>query len=290
MSDGGHDEMPPSDDDAMGRYAKQETDQGGTLMNVKLETITPEKAARILEKNRNRRISVARVKALVDAMLSEQWQMTGQTIQIDKDGYLVDGQHRLTAIVRSNRSQQFLVVRNVDSEAREVTDYVRPRSASDVLQMHNFASANKISGMSRLLMMVDDGSLVGRPSVIHNMSVLDFAKRNPRMLDWYNKTRQAKVNGSFYAESIIAAAAALYRIDDHEYADGLLTGQHLGEKDARMAARRALQKGTGRKLQSRSNQLHTYNTIVTAYSLWKRGIERFRLTVPEDCIVALVKE
>jgi hypothetical protein len=290
MSEGGHDEVPPSDDDAMGRYAKRETDQGGTPMNTKLETITPEKAARILEKNRNRRISVARVKALVDAMLSEQWQMTGQTIQIDKDGYLVDGQHRLTAIVRSNRSQQFLVVRNVDSEAREVTDYVRPRSASDVLKMHGFASPSKMAGISRLLMMVDDGSLAGTPSVIHNMSIKAFAEQNRGMLDWFNRTRQAKLNGSFYTESIIAAAAALYRIDDHEYADGLLTGQHLGEKDARMAARRALQKGTGRKLQSRSNQLHTYNTIVTAYSLWKRGIERFRLTVPEDCIVALVKE
>jgi hypothetical protein len=259
-------------------------------MNIKMETITPEKAALILKKNKNRTISVARVKALADAMLSGQWQLTGQTIQIDEDGYLLDGQHRLTAIVRSNRSQQFFVVRNVLPEAREVTDYVRARSASDVLKMHGFASPNKMAGMSRLLMMVDDGSLVGRPSVIHNMSVLDFANQNRGMLDWFNKTRQAKLNGSFYTESIIAAAAALYRIDDHEYADGLLTGEHLGERDARMAARRALQKGSGQKLKSRSNQLHTYNTIVTAYSLWKRGIERFRLTVPEDCIVALVKE
>jgi hypothetical protein len=290
MSDGGHDEMPPSDDDAMGRYAKQETDQGGTPMNMKLETITPEKAARILEKNKNRTISWARARTLTDAMLAGQWQLTGQTIQIDKNGYLVDGQHRLTAIVQSNRTQRFFVARNVPPKARDVTDYVRARSASDVLKMHGFASPSKMAGMSRLLMMVDDGSLAGTPSVIHNMNILDFAEQNRGMLDWFNKTRQAKLNGSFYTESIIAAAAALYRIDDHEYADGLLTGQHLGEKDARMAARRALQKGTGRKRQSRSNQLHTYNTIVTAYSLWTRGIERFRLTVPEDCIVALVKE
>jgi hypothetical protein len=283
MSDGGHDEV-------MGRYAKQDTDQGGTPMNIKLETITPEKARRILEKRKNRTISVARVKTLADAMLSGQWQLTGQTIQIDKDGYLLDGQHRLTAIVQSNRTQRFFVARNVPPEARDVTDYVRPRSAADVLKMHGFASPSKMAGISRLLMMVDDGSLAGTPSVIHNMSIKAFAEQNRGMLDWFNRTRQAKLNGSFYTESIIAAAAALYRIDDHEYADGLLTGQHLGEKDARMAARRALQKGSGSKLKSRGNQLHTYNTIVTAYSLWKRGIERFRLTVPDDCIVALVKE
>ena len=41
------------------------------------------------------------------------WELNGAAIVIDEFGNLIDGQHRLSAVVESGTTQQFVVVRNV---------------------------------------------------------------------------------------------------------------------------------------------------------------------------------
>ena len=54
-----------------------------------------------------------------------------QTIQVDREGYLRDGQHRLHAVLEVGTPQWFLVVRGVDPEVFPVLDIGAPRSPGD---------------------------------------------------------------------------------------------------------------------------------------------------------------
>ena len=65
-----------------------------------MTTITPPMAALLLGNNgANRKLNKRHVDFLSDQIKSGKWQKIGQTIVIAKDGTLMDGQHRLTAIV-----------------------------------------------------------------------------------------------------------------------------------------------------------------------------------------------
>ncbi|MBQ1777739.1 MAG: hypothetical protein IIZ93_06210 [Acidaminococcaceae bacterium] len=62
--------------------------------------ITPEMAADLLEKNHyNRPINKIKVARIINDIKTGNFELTHQPIGIDEDGVLVDGQHRLTAIV-----------------------------------------------------------------------------------------------------------------------------------------------------------------------------------------------
>jgi hypothetical protein len=80
------------------------------------EYITPERAQFYLEKNKtNRKVSWAAVGALAYDMATGAFVMTEQGIAFDANGGLVDGQHRLHAIIRSGRAQTMRVTFNAPS-------------------------------------------------------------------------------------------------------------------------------------------------------------------------------
>lgn len=66
-----------------------------------VETITPELAADLLSRNmKNRPVSQQRVRKYMAAMVAGKWLLNGEAIKISIDGRLIDGQHRLKAIIQ----------------------------------------------------------------------------------------------------------------------------------------------------------------------------------------------
>lgn len=103
-------------------------------MQMKLETITPRKAADWLKLNvNNRPLSESYVKQLADSMADGQWQVNGDPIRFDGAGGLTDGQHRLTAIIKSGASVQSWVLRGLDAKAFDTIDRGHKRSNGDIL-------------------------------------------------------------------------------------------------------------------------------------------------------------
>ena len=87
-------------------------------LEVTVETITPEMAEQYLGFNhQHREIKSSKVDKLASAMIEGDWQLNGKTIVFDKDGKLLNGQHRLTAVVLSGQPLTTLVVRGIDKEA-----------------------------------------------------------------------------------------------------------------------------------------------------------------------------
>lgn len=79
----------------------------------------------------NRAIKVQRVEAYARDMRNGEWTPGPQMIIFDTDGLLADGQHRLHAIVASQTTQTFLVVRDVPRRYMLNIDRHGVRSTSD---------------------------------------------------------------------------------------------------------------------------------------------------------------
>jgi len=108
---------------------------------TRVEAIDPSLAALLLTGNvRNRKISKGHVDALVRDMLTGGWRLTHQGIALDRVGRLLDGQHRLSAIVKSGCTIQMSVTYNADPEAFRAVDVGhRSRTVADVYGMANGA-------------------------------------------------------------------------------------------------------------------------------------------------------
>lgn len=104
-------------------------------MTMNYEFISPEMAANLLETTvNNRNISNGTVQAYMNDILNGNWDETvGTAISIDANGVLRDGQHRLTAIVRSGIGIHSWVCRNVSPEG--IYDNNRKRSNSDQISI-----------------------------------------------------------------------------------------------------------------------------------------------------------
>ena len=104
-------------------------------MYCNFEIITPNDAAAMLQKNPNyRRINDKRVLSYALKMEQGFWQENGEPIQFDKSGNLLNGQHRLKAIIKSGKAQKMLVVRDVEAN---VFDVGKTRTWSDYTRATN---------------------------------------------------------------------------------------------------------------------------------------------------------
>lgn len=103
-------------------------------MKTEVVLVTPLLAKKWLERNTdNRDIRPSVVTGLAESITRGEWVLSHQGIAFAKSGRLLDGQHRLLAIVEANRSVQLVVTRDVDDGAFTVMDIGTKRSVSDVL-------------------------------------------------------------------------------------------------------------------------------------------------------------
>jgi hypothetical protein len=105
-------------------------------MDLSVETITAKQAEKYLQFNTNNRpLRKSLVSQYAKDMSSGNWRLTHQGVAFNCDGTLLDGQHRLAAIVQSGVTVQMLVARGVDSRNQLVMDDHAKRSAGDALSL-----------------------------------------------------------------------------------------------------------------------------------------------------------
>lgn len=105
-------------------------------MRVAVEIITPEVAQGYLARNKhNRAMRRGLVERYAESMKRGEWRATHQGIAFDASGYLLDGQHRLKAIIDSGCAVQMTVARDVETGSQLVMDDHAKRSASDALTL-----------------------------------------------------------------------------------------------------------------------------------------------------------
>lgn len=87
---------------------------GAVAMQVRIMWVTPEIAKRWLEKNHpdNRALAWSRIAAYSGDIKNGAWKLTHQAVAFGKDGFLIDGQHRLHAIAQADEGVELLVIKH----------------------------------------------------------------------------------------------------------------------------------------------------------------------------------
>lgn len=115
------------------------------------EEVSPETASDWLKCNvRNRPLSRAEMNRIRSAMDGGRWVVNGDAIRFDKDGILIDGQKRLTAISLGDKTYSMLVVRGLPPMAFETIDQQQRRTAGHVLAISKVPNASVVAAAAAL--------------------------------------------------------------------------------------------------------------------------------------------
>lgn len=129
-------------------------------MEAVIVSITPQLAQEWLGTNhKNRNLSSLVVHRYADTMRAGKWLVHNQGIGFDSRGNLVDGQHRLQAVIEANAAVEMLVVRGVPSKAADVVDCGKRRTPADTLAMEGCQNATYVAGAARLLYHYEAGTM-----------------------------------------------------------------------------------------------------------------------------------
>lgn len=117
-------------------------------MSYVTENISPSKAAEYLKTSiGNRPISEVFIRSYADTMKKGGWKMNGIPIVFDIDGHLLDGHHRLKAIILAGIPVKMDVCRGVSSDSFTTYDCGRHRSLGQLLAMQGVKHYNTVGSI-----------------------------------------------------------------------------------------------------------------------------------------------
>lgn len=130
------------------------------------ERVTPAIAKDWLENKNygdNRPISKSRCEFYARQMETGRWKRNAEPIIFDVEDKLLNGQHRLTAIVMSGKAQDMVVLRGVATDTFTTMDQGYTRSGGQILRMKGLRHASTRAAICRAMYVweVNDGSLTG---------------------------------------------------------------------------------------------------------------------------------
>jgi len=183
---------------------------------LSLEEITPSRAEQYLRKNHtNRPVKLGNVLKLKTDLEQGNFKLTHQGIAFDWHGNLIDGQHRLMAIIESGVTVSMYVTYNCDPDIFKVIDSGSTRNTNDVLKLLGVANYSAVAAGIRLILWAYDryasqnsiyGKKVYKNYTTTNAETAEFYTKNSTVLDELASTARVlrAQNNALMHSSILA--------------------------------------------------------------------------------------
>lgn len=166
-----------------------------TQMYTQIVTVTPEIARQWLEMNmsNNRPVMKSTVHSYARMMRNGNWNLTHQGIAFDERGELIDGQHRLYAVIEANIPVMMNVTYNVHREPGETftIDMGRKRTYANIVAMSGISDSvfkNTGTFVSAFIRFKIPGNRKADPA-----EILDYTERH---YDDLKKVDELCINGT----------------------------------------------------------------------------------------------
>lgn len=249
-------------------------------VSTKVMTITPDLALDILTRpGKNRRISEKIVQQYVDAILRGAWQLNGEPIILDKNGSLIDGQHRLTAVVQAGKSIEGVLVEGVAEDSYETLDTGYAKKPSHYLTMIGERHSSGLAPALRYLRMWESGwDLTLQTRRMGNDQMRDLLSRHPgirvsvgemqrytRFYPFRGRAPASCFSFCHYAATITGGDVA--KAD--EFTAGVMRGVELTEGDPRYVLRQRFLVGEFQP--GKTTFAFWIGHIVLAWNYWSQG-------------------
>lgn len=193
----------------------------------KVETISPNTAIMYLKNaGKNRKLSEKKVQDYAKQMTDGEWVLNGEPIIFGKSGNLIDGQHRLRAVIYANATVQMLVVRGVNDEYFDSIDSGKSRTLFDVFSCNNIANASIVSAAVKKYNII-----CSNPKSCFFRDYSNLTSCRKVLLETYNHHAEvfdyaATFGANLYAKKRLASPANIGAI----YAYLMLVKEHEQEK------------------------------------------------------------
>jgi hypothetical protein len=264
-----------------------------------IENITPEIAKRYLSTNADhqRKPTMTHQLHLRQQMEKGQWMMTGEPIIFDSNGCLVDGQHRLRALIDAKMDFEFVVIRGVSPESFVAMNRGKQRSNGNVLEIKGVSNANNIAACVagvlnyRRALKSNSGKGGSLNSYIRPSSC-EIVQEYDENSDLYHKAviigqrAKKKIKGSIPATiSALAMIDAKRPVEEVEHFWGLFeSGEGLFKGDPILVFRNRMEENNISK-----SKLSGYLVMMIAVKAWNayrenKSIKILRVTEGESVI------
>lgn len=150
---------------------------------ARLVIITPNMAQQWLRLNtHNRNLRDYNVSILSGVLQRQEWIPNGETVKFDWNGVLIDGQHRLKAIIRSGIPAETFVVTGLDPRAQETIDVGSSRKIGDALKLRGFSYHTNVGSAARYIWGMRQTGTLRLPAQIPTITQLvEVAEEFPQL-------------------------------------------------------------------------------------------------------------
>ncbi|MFI0915228.1 hypothetical protein [Streptomyces abikoensis] len=120
--------------------------------------VTPDMAREWLKLNtHNRKVRERAVADYARDMAASKWLMNGEAIKFSASGSLLDGQHRLHAVIAANTPVLMLVVTGLDDATQETMDAGRKRTTGDAFALRGETNFTVLAAVLKRVWLWDQG-------------------------------------------------------------------------------------------------------------------------------------
>lgn len=199
-------------------------------IKIRFELITPQKAVLYYKKNTdNYRPRVDKnYKHLIHDILKFHWTITGETIVIDELGILIDGQHRLEAIIKQGIALPCIVVEGVPKEAKDMTGNSVPRKLWNRLQNHGEKYPKRLQTILYLAYWLDQTT--NKHDWPTHAEAIDYLNDHPEIRDCVEKYSKVPVTSPISAQVATYCYYILSKVDAvkaEKFIDRVITARDI---------------------------------------------------------------
>lgn len=213
-------------------------------ISARIEKITPRKAAAMLAESakiggENRKLRPGVVGRYASDMANGNWGFSDSALCQREDGFFINGQHRLNAIVASDTSQRFVVVRGLPADAIVDMDRGVIRSVTDAINLSGGAQRK----VGNLDVAIVRGVMTSGPCPMKNVTHHDVAKKMQEWADGvmflldavHNRVLKFVTRAPVFAPVLRAYLAGYNKDRLREFIEVMITGESNRGKGDRAA-------------------------------------------------------
>lgn len=247
-------------------------------MEFRIVTLTPEWAARLLEKNHpeNRTKKWSRIDTMVQDILDDNWQLTHEAIALDTHDRLIDGQNRCEAVIKANKPIKIVLANNVPSSGFVAINTGIARRVDDAAKITGYSfirAGNFVPAVARMMIKGLDKHSIS----LSVQQVLNFVKAHTEAINFAFEVMPANLTGVTQAPVRAVVARAWYKKANRErlreFGDVMMSGlpRKLKADKAAIQLRNWLIRHRRHGQSLRSSQADTYAKAERALASFLAG-------------------
>lgn len=254
---------------------------------IAIEQIGPEEAAELLRDNdHNRRTDWRVIENYARQMTDGLWTFAGDPIRVSVTGRLLDGQYRLNAVIQSQTTQKFTVIRGLPNESQPFMDVGKRRSPGDVFSMYDVPAPGPAAALTQLLMRYERGAVLEQKHSITAAEALAYYQdpTNTALINEGTKRglsvkRVLPLNPSVTGVVFVAASRISDPFTVNAFFEQVVGGLGLNEGDPIAALRNWLIRRHREDL--RVNRAEYLWQLTRVWNAWVSGEKLYRIQLPK---------